>query len=183
MKNIKENNIEKITNRFGNWIFRAVQKRMELAYPSLKKKVKKDSNLPFASGCGFYKLFIIFLIGAFLGDIVEIFFCRYTAGKWMSRSSLIWGQFSIVWGLAFVIATILLNKYQHKSNTFLFIFGTILGGAFEYICSVFTEVFFGTIFWDYSKIPFNINGRINLLYCFFWGFATIIFIKLIYPFL
>lgn len=99
----------------------------------------------------------------------------------MSRSSLVWGQFSLVWGLAIALATLLLHRYQNKSNTFLFIFGTIMGGAFEYVCSVFTEFFFGTIFWDYSKIPFNINGRINLLYCFFWGFATIIFIKLVYP--
>ena len=37
--------------------------------------------------------------------------------------------------------------------------------------------------WDYSKIPFNLGGRINLLYCFFWGFAAIIWMKGIYPFL
>lgn len=58
-----------------------------------------------------------------------------------------------------------------------------MGGSFEYVCSVFTEVFFGTIFWDYSHIPFNINGRINLLFCFFWGAAAVIFIKHIYPIL
>ena len=48
---------------------------------------------------------------------------------------------------------------------------------------VFTEIVFGTVFWDYSKIPFNLGGRINLLYCFFWGFAAIIWMKVIYPFL
>ena len=38
------------------------------------------------------------------------------------------------------------------------------------ICaSVFTELLFGTTFWDYSDIPFNLGGRINLLYCFFGG--------------
>lgn len=56
-----------------------------------------------------------------------------------------------------------------------------MGGAFEYVCSVFTEVLFGTIFWDYSHIPFNINGRINLLFCFFWGGAAVLFIKKVYP--
>ena len=32
-------------------------------------------------------------------------------------------------------------------------------------------------------MPFNLNGRINLLYCFFWGIATVVWFKRIYPFL
>lgn len=180
IKYLNDQKFKDISTKFGNFILKNVQKRLEKAYPNLKKKSKVTEEQE-KQKCGFYKLFIIFLVGAFVGDIVEIFFCRYTMGRFMSRSSLVWGQFSLVWGLAIALATLLLHRYQNKSNTFLFIFGTIMGGAFEYVCSVFTEFFFGTIFWDYSKIPFNINGRINLLYCFFWGFATIIFIKLVYP--
>ena len=56
-----------------------------------------------------------------------------------------------------------------------------MGGAYEYVCSVFTEIVFGKVFWDYSKIPFNLGGRINLLYCFFWGIAAVIWIKVLYP--
>ena len=48
-------------------------------------------------------------------------------------------------------------------------------------------VFYGDCLWnsvlDYSKIPFNLGGRINLLYCFFWGFAAVIWMKAVYPFL
>lgn len=182
LEKIKTNSLESVSDKFGNWILKSVKKRIENAYPNFKKKnrIKETSNT-FAEGCGFYKLFIIFLIGAFLGDIIEIFFCRYSMGRWMSRSSLIWGQFSLVWGLALVLACLCLHRYRNKSDGFLFIFGTIVGGAFEYICSVFTEFFFGTIFWDYSKIPFNLNGRINLLFCFFWGIAAVLFIKILYP--
>ena len=42
-------------------------------------------------------------------------------------------------------------------------------------------MFFGKVFWDYSAIPFNLGGRINLLYCFFWGIAAVIWIKVLYP--
>lgn len=84
----------------------------------------------------------------------------------MSRSSVVWGDFSIVWGLAIAAVTALLYKYRNRSQQFLFWMGTFLGGAYEYICSVFTEIVFGTVFWDYSDIPFNLGGRINLLYCF-----------------
>ena len=99
----------------------------------------------------------------------------------MSRSSVVWGPFSIVWGLAVALVTVLLYKYRDKSDRFLFFMGTALGGAYEYLCSVFTELVFGTIFWDYSKIPFNLGGRINLLYCFFWGIAAVVWFKGIYP--
>ena len=99
----------------------------------------------------------------------------------MSRSSVVWGPFSIVWGLAIAAATLLLYKYRNRPDSFLFIAGTLLGGAYEYLCSVFTEIVFGKVFWDYSKIPFNLGGRINLLYCFFWGIAAVVWIKLLYP--
>jgi len=59
--------------------------------------------------------------------------------------------------------------------------GTLLGGLYEYLCSVFTELVFGTIFWDYSHLPFNLGGRINLLFCFFWGIAAVVWLKYIYP--
>jgi len=42
---------------------------------------------------------------------------------------------------------------------------------------------FGTVFWDYSAIPFNLGGRINLLYCFFWGFAAVAWFRGLYPIL
>ena len=134
-----------------------------------------------AYGCGFYKIVLLFIIGAFLGDIAETIFCRITMGVWMSRSSVVWGPFSIVWGLAIALVTALLYKYKDRSNTFLFLIGTLLGGAYEYLCSVFTEIFFGKVFWDYSNIPFNLGGRINLLYCFFWGIAAVVWFKRLYP--
>ena len=101
----------------------------------------------------------------------------------MSRSSLVWGPFSIVWGFAIAAVTVLLYRYRNRSDRFLFLMGTVLGGAYEYLCSVFTELVFGTVFWDYSKIPFNLGGRINLLYCIFWGFAAVIWFKALYPWL
>ena len=56
-----------------------------------------------------------------------------------------------------------------------------MGGVYEYLCSVFTEVMFGQVFWDYSNMPFNLGGRINLLYCFFWGMAAVVWIKRLFP--
>ena len=170
------------TQRFSRWIISRVERRMEKAYPVIFEATEQIAKQgTFAEGCCFYKLFWLFFIGAVLGDFTETIFCRITAGEWMSRSSLVWGPFSIVWGLALVFATVLLYKDREKPDRHIFIAGTLLGGAYEYIGSVFTEIAFGKVFWDYSKIPFNLGGRINLLYCFFWGIAAVLWIKLLYP--
>ena len=130
---------------------------------------------------GIYKLFILFVLASFIGDIVETIFCRINAKVWMSRSSLVWGPFSLVWGIAIVLVTLLLHKERDKSDAHIFVIGTVSGGVYEYVCSVFTEIVFGKVFWDYSRIPFNIGGRINLLFCFFWGIAAVVWIKVVYP--
>ena len=169
-----------------------VQKRMQHSFPSInrealvedwKAKKSKAESEPkvFAAGCSFYKLFCLFMIGAFLGDIVETIFCLITSGVLMSRSSVFYGPFSIVWGLGCALLTLFLNRYRNKSDRSIFIAGTLLGGAYEFICSVFTELVFGTVFWDYSEYAFNLGGRINLLYCFFWGIAAVVWLKFIYP--
>ena len=174
--------IDEVSEELGSWISRCVERRIRKAYPKIQDVEARLANEKvFAAGCGFYKVVMLFFIGAFLGDITETIFCRVTAGVWMSRSSVVWGPFSIVWGLAIALATALLYKYKNRSDRFLFLIGTLLGGAYEYLCSVFTELVFGKVFWDYSKIPFNLGGRINLLYCFFWGIAAVVWLKLLCP--
>ena len=177
--------LSRLTQTLDNAVTRYVQRRVIRAYPNLDlskgRSHAKEAPTVFAQGCCFYKLACLFFLGAFLGDIIETIFCRVTAGVWMSRSSVVWGPFSIVWGLGAVLLTALLYKYRHKSDGYIFFVGTVAGGAYEYFCSVFTELVFGTVFWDYSHIPFNLGGRINLLYCFFWGIAAVVWLKLVYP--
>lgn len=174
--------LQGVTAKLGNRIFYHVQRRVHKAYPETKEMpVSKPDDKVFASGCGFYKLVWLFFIGAFMGDIIETIFCYVTMGEWMSRSSVVYGPFSIVWGLGGVLLTSLLYRLKDREDRYLFFAGTLVGGVYEYICSVFTEIVFGTVFWDYSDIPFNLGGRINLLYCFFWGFAALTWMKWIYP--
>ena len=174
---------QELTALFGHAITRRDQTRMLHAFPNLEQAAPSQKPKPtvFAQGCSPTKLIWIFFIAALLGDIIETLFCRATMGIWMSRSSLIYGPFSIVWGLGAVMFTALLYRYKDKSEGYLFLAGTIVGGVYEYVCSVFTELVFGTVFWDYSHIPFNLAGRINLLYCFFWGIAAAVWMKVLYP--
>ncbi len=180
---------QEVSDVIGTAITGRIQRRMVRAYPNLEpEKVvearaaeEPHTSAVFAEGCCFHKLVWLFIIASFLGDITETIFCRITAGVWMSRSSVVYGPFSIVWGLGGVMLTAILYKYRDRSDRYIFLAGTVLGGAYEYACSVFTELVFGTVFWDYSAIPFNLGGRINLLYCFFWGIAAVVWLKAIYP--
>lgn len=182
--------IQHTSKLLENRLTESVRKRMVRSFPSITRENLEDSvrdraarkkSAVFAEGCSFYKLVALFFIGAFLGDVTETIFCLITMGRLMSRSSVVYGPFSIVWGLGCSLLTLFLYRYRNKSDRYLFLAGTLLGGAYEYICSVFTEVVFGTIFWDYSGFAFNLGGRINLLYCFFWGIAAVIWLKIIYP--
>lgn len=178
-----------------NALTEKVQKRMTKSFPVIdmetliqdlqERAASREANASpvFARGCSFYKIVSLFFVGAFLGDIVETIYCYAATGILMSRSSVVYGPFSIVWGLGCALLTALLYRYKDKSDRYIFLAGFFLGGAYEYICSVFTELVFGTVFWDYSGFAFNLGGRINLLYCFFWGVAAVVWLKIVYPFL
>ncbi len=95
--------LDKVSNKLGSAISGWVGKRIQKAYPKARELIRKEEEAEkggkvFAAGCGFYKIVLLFFVGAFLGDITETIFCRITAGVWMSRSSVVWGPFSIVWG-------------------------------------------------------------------------------------
>ena len=165
-------------SRLQQKIAASVERRIQKAYP---EAARPEPTTTAEKAMGFSDLVWLFVVGAFLGDVVETIFCRVTAGVWMSRSSLVWGPFSVVWGLALVLAAILLRGSERKSESRIFWFGVILGGAYEYVCSAVTELLFGTVFWDYSGFKFNLGGRINLLYCFFWGIAAVAWIRYGYP--
>ena len=158
-----------------------IEKRIQYAYPAAARQEQTALRKGEKNFLSVSDLLWLFVIGAFLGDMVETVFCRVTAGVWMSRSSLVWGPFSVVWGLALVLATVLLRQEKDRSDRYLFAFGTVMGGVYEYVCSAVTELLFGTVFWDYSKFKFNLGGRINLLYCFFWGIAAVIWMRYSYP--
>lgn len=135
----------------------------------------------FAKGNTFYKLFWVFFIGCFGGVVIEMIWCLITNGYIENRVGLIWGPFNLVYGLGALALSFFLYKYRNRSRLYSFVGGFIVGSVIEYLCSFFQEMVFGSTSWDYSSMPFNLNGRICLLYSIFWGILGILWIKEIYP--
>ena len=159
-----------------------VWRRLQKAYPGIREMTPEEQGAcTFAKGVCLDKLVWVFLTSALLGDIIETFWCGLVNGQWMNRSSVLYGPFSFVWGLGAVVLTVTLQGLAKRDSFFVFNAGFVIGGAYEYLCSVFTELVFGTVFWDYSHMPLNIGGRTNVLFCFFWGVLAVFWIKGIYP--
>lgn len=127
------------------------------------------------------KWFFLFLTSAFLGCCVEAGFVWLGTGILMSRSSLLYGAFSIVWGLGAVLMTLVLNPLRRYGAWAVFAGGTVLGGGFEYLTSLVLELAYHRRFWDYSHLPLHLAGRTNLLYAAFWGVAGVVWIYWLAP--
>lgn len=176
---------KKRTQQIANKIVNYIWKRLEISYPGINKASKsKQEKYVFAKGICPDKLIWVFLVSSFLGALIEMVYCYSIDGFWMNRSSVLYGPFSFVWGIGAVVLTVALRRFSgHKIKNVIktFIAGFVIGGVYEYLCSVFTEVVFGTVFWDYSNMPLNIGGRTNVLYCVFWGLLGVIWTRVIYP--
>lgn len=161
-----------------------VWRRLSKAYPGIQRETGEadgENKVVFAKGICWDKLFWVFFITALGGDLIEMCWVRLVSDIWMSRSSVLYGPFSLVWGLGAVVLTVTLQPLAQKADRYVFLAGFFIGGVYEYMCSVFTELVFGKVFWDYSHMPLNIGGRTNVLFCFFWGALALVWVKFFYP--
>ena len=147
----------------------------------MKTGKKGAAGKAFAQGMGFYKLTWIFVICCVLGFAVETAWYYLRFGYIESRKSLIYGPLSVAYGLGGIILSVTLNRFRHSSKWKIFLVTFVIGTAAEYIFSWGEELFFGHVSWDYSNVPFNINGRVCLLYSVFWGALGLVWVKYVMP--
>ena len=126
-------------------------------------------------------LFWLFIIGSIAGFIYEVTIVFFQKGHFELRQGLIYGPFIPVYGIGVMIYYIVLSKIKTKNKVLIFLITMLLGGVTEYVCSFIQEKAFGTISWDYSYLPFNINGRTSLLHCIYWGIGGVLYITFVEP--
>lgn len=152
-----------------------------------KRKVNADIDLfemktkPFARGINLYKIIWIIFIGSFAGVLIEMAWCLLKNGYIESRRGMVWGPFNFLYGAGAALLSITLYRFRNHEQWLSFLGGMIVGSVLEYFCSWAQELLVGSRSWDYSNIPFNINGRICLLYSVFWGVLGVVWIKRLFP--
>lgn len=143
--------------------------------------LQERSRGGFAQGINGYKLALVTIIGSFAGVVLELVWCLVTNGYLESRAGLVWGPFNLLYGAGAALLTLCLYRYRNRGRWLSFLGGMIVGSAVEYGCSWLQETLFGSVSWDYSHLPFNLNGRICLLYSLMWGVLGVWWIKDVYP--
>ena len=156
---------------------------MERNKETYERKIENKEDRPFAYGLSFSKLFWLFVIGSFFGTLLETLWAVFIDGRVEMRVGMVIGPFIPVYGGGAVAITLCLYKLYKKNDVIVYVASAIIGATFEYYCSYFQEMFLGTISWDYSDTPFNIDGRTNLTFALIWGFLGLVWLRYIYPFL
>lgn len=133
----------------------------------------------FAAGVCFSKLFWVFMIGSFAGFILETVWCLLVHAQPELHVGVLYGPLIPIYGAGCVLLTVFL--YRLRRNGAIFLAGGLIGGAFEYLCSLFQEIFFGTTSWDYSNSPLNFGGRTNIWFMLLWGALGLVWIRVLYP--
>lgn len=159
-----------------------IKRREELAAAAYQPKPKKGEKKVFAQGINFSKLFWIFMMGCLIGFILETIWCLVRPPhQFQLRVGVLYGPFIPIYGLGAVAMTIGLYRLYNKSNLFIFFSCALIGGVFEYICSIVQEFVFGSVSWNYDDSFLNLGGRTNLMFSIFWGMIGLVWIKDIYP--
>ncbi len=145
------------------------------------EKDKKDTKKSFTIlGIPIIKLFTYFIIYSIIGFVLETIFALITKGTIESRKSFLYGPFCAIYGLGATSMIVGLQKFN-KNNYTLFFGGCLIGSIVEYLVSWIGEMVFDVKWWDYSTMPFNINGRICLWFTIFWGILAVYLMRQVNP--
>ena len=144
---------------------------------TMRKKEKKKFTI---LGINIWEIFAYFIIYSIAGYFIETSFAIIRYGVLESRQSFLYGPFCSIYGVGAVVMIIFLQYFKRNRLT-LFIGGFIIGSITEYLVSLIGELILHVKWWDYSNMPFNINGRICFSYSMFWGVLAIFLMRTIHP--
>ena len=111
-----------------------------------------------------FRLFILFLIGGFIYMGIELL--------WRGRTHWTMG---IVGGICFVLIGLINELFTFEMYMLTqAIIGAIIVTIVEYISGCIINIHFGLAVWDYSNLPFNIQGQVCLLFSFLWVLLSVV---------
>jgi uncharacterized membrane protein len=129
--------------------------------------------------------FVEFIFYSFLGWIWESIYCSINEKKWADRGFL-FGPICPIYGSCVVATSALFSFFDFLSSPDFPIWGIFIicyiGSAVaEYATSWVLEKRFHARWWDYSRLPFNINGRICVPVSIAFGLAGVAIVRFLIP--
>jgi len=132
------------------------------------------------------RYFVLFMVFSFMGWIYETTYCMIKSKKWENRGFL-YGPIVPIYGVGAVSITALAELFTSSAGIsqykwyHVFIVAYIGSVVLEYTTSWFLEMKFHAFWWDYSKMPLNINGRVCVPYSIGFGLAGLLVVYVISP--
>lgn len=131
--------------------------------------------------------FVNFIVFSFMGWVWETVYCTFKTKHWQNRGFL-YGPVCPIYGTAAVTAMIVFNfvpvlNTGSLASWKIFLICAAGSAVIEYTTSYVLEKIFHAVWWDYSKVPLNINGRICLPATCGFGLAGIVIVRYLFPFI
>ncbi len=125
-------------------------------------------------------IFWYFFIYSFLGFLLEVAFARLVHNPKQDRKCHLLLPVCPVYGVG-AMGILLLPAWVKASPLLLFLFGAMVCTVAEWSLSVFYEKAAGAAFWNYCSLPWNINGRVCLLFSLLWGLLSLPLVYTVHP--
>ena len=126
-----------------------------------------------------YFIALYFFVYGFLGWCTEVAFAAWKEHRFVNRGFLN-GPICPVYGIGVTLVVHFLSPYR-SNLIILYITGTILVTALEWLTGFILERVFHNKWWDYSNMPLNLNGYVCLLFSLIWGVACVLIVDFIHP--
>ena len=126
-----------------------------------------------------YSYAFYFFIYAFIGWCVEVGYAAFKHGVFVNRGFLN-GPVCPIYGVGVCVVVLVLTPLK---NNFLLLFlgSVLLTSALEWLTGFVLEKVFHQRWWDYSELPFNIQGYVCPLFSVMWGLACLIIMDMVHP--
>ncbi len=121
---------------------------------------------------------LFFIIYSFFGWLYESLYYSLQFKK-LVNTGFLHACFCPIYGVVCVGNIIFLGNVQSDARVFLI--SMLMVSATEYVVSWLLEKKFNRRWWDYSGLPFNINGRISLFSSLAFGFMSLFQMRVIHP--
>lgn len=151
-------------------------------YESAKKIIKIDYNKKYEPT----SIILFFFIFSFVGWLWEVGLYLFRDGILVNRGTM-YGPWLPIYGVGCTLI-VLLTKFKSfrkmlKNPVLTFSVVMILCTLIEYLTSWYIEKVSGIMYWDYTGVFMNINGRVCLECSMFFGIGGCLCVYFVAPFL
>ena len=132
-----------------------------------------------STGAPLSALFLSFIVFSFIGWLYESTICALANYGHFANSGFLLGPCCPIYGVGSLACWFLLRDIPNAAVQFLA--AALLCSVIEYGVGALLEKITGARFWDYSKFPFNINGRVCLYGAALFGAGAVFICRIAEP--